>query len=277
MCSSDLQRQMRTIVEVVPRDAATVIEDQLLGVVTTSAGVAGLALVIALFFAIYGGMRAASGLIAALNVINEEPETRNIIKLTLRAAALTLAAILVALTGIVSGSVFAWLQTQTSTLIGPWSGFAFKLLTWLTAIALASTGFAVIMRYGPDRSRAKWRWLAPGAVLATILFLVVTFGFSVYVAYISDYNGTYGSLSAVVVFLMWLFLSAYAILLGALINAEAERQTLKDSTTGPERPLGQRGAVMADSDLIAGHSKELKEKRRRRQAEHLARKSTGAS
>lgn len=274
---SMVERQMRSLVEVVPSDAATLIEDQLLAVVTTSSGVTGFALLIALLFAIYGGMRAASGLIKALNVINEENETRGIVKITLRAAQLTLCAIGIALVGVISGSVFTWLQTQTSILIGSRAENLFSLLTWLFAIALGSLGFAVIMRFGPDRARAQWRWLTPGAVLATLLFIAVSFGFSMYVAFISDYNATYGSLSAIVVFLMWLFLSAYAILLGALVNAEAERQTFQDSTIGPEAPLGERGAVLADSTVLRGHALAMEEKKRRRKMESLARKSARKS
>jgi membrane protein len=241
-----VQRQMEAIVEVVPDEAAVLIQEQLLGAVNTSAGMTGFALAIALFFAIYGGMRAANGLIGALNIINEEHETRNIIKLTLRAAALTMAAIFIALTGLISGGVFAWLQTQTTVLIGPGTEFLFKLLAWTASILLGSAGFALIMRFGPDRRPAKWRWLAPGALLATLLWLLISFGFSLYVATISDYNATYGSLSAVVVFLMWLFVSAFGILAGALLNAEIERQVVIDTTVGPDLPRGERGAVLAD-------------------------------
>jgi len=246
-----VQRQMQAIVEVVPAEAATLIEEQLLGAVSANQGVTGVALAIALFFALYGGTRAANGMIGALNIINEEHETRNIITLTLRAFALTLAAIFIALTGLISGGIFAWLQTQTEYLLaegllGSGTAFLFKVLTWVAAILLGSAGFAVIMRFGPDRRPAKWRWLAPGALLATLLWLLISFGFSFYVAYISDYNATYGSLSAIVVFLMWLFLSAYGILAGALLNAEIERQTTIDTTCGPERPMGERGAVLAD-------------------------------
>ncbi len=243
-----VQRQMQAIVDVVPQEAAVLIEEQLLGAVSANSGVTGVALVIALFFAVYGGTRAANGMIGALNIINEEHETRSIVRLTLRQFALTLAAIFIALTGLISGGVFAWLQTQAEALIELGAGTAslFKLLTWIAAILLGSTGFALIMRYGPDRRAAKWRWLAPGALLATLLWLLISFGFSFYVAYVSDYNATYGSLSAVVVFLMWLFLSAYGILAGALMNAEIERQVICDTTVGPDRPRGERGAVLAD-------------------------------
>ena len=268
-----VQDQMQAIVRVVPLEAAKLIQDQLLQIVTTSSGVTGFALIIALFFAVYGGMRAASGMISALNVINEEHETRSFITLTVRAAALTLAAVLIALTGILSGGVFAWLQTQTSVYLGGVTAFLFKLLTWALAIALGTVGFALIMRYGPDRRPAKWRWLTPGSLLATVLWIAVSFGFSLYVAYISDYNATYGSLSAIVVFLMWLYLSAYGVLLGALLNAEIERQTYCDTTVGPARPAGERGAVLADQVDDAVPTRESLEKRKRRRAERALRRA----
>lgn len=260
-----VRQQMASIVDVVPPDVARLLEEQLLRIISTNSGVTGLALVIALFFAIYGGMRAASGMVSALNIINEERETRGFFAMTLRTAGLTLAAVMLALTGVLSGGVFAWLQTQTSVFLGDATQLLFKVLTWAAAIALGSAGFALIMRYGPDRRPAKWRWLAPGALLATLLWLAVSFGFSLYVAYISDYNATYGSLSAIVVFLMWLFLSAYGVLLGALLNAEIERQTFCDTTTGPTRPPGQRGAVLADviDDGVPSLSQLDKRKRHR--------------
>lgn len=219
-----VRRQMETIVDVVPPEAAQVLQQQLIQIVSTSSGVTGVALFIALFFAIFGAMRAANGMIAALNIVNEEHETRSFIAVSLRTAALTLAAIVIAITGVLSGGVFAWLQSQAAWFLGAATATLFKWLTWLLALALGTSGFALIMRFGPDRRPAKWRWLAPGAMLATLLWLAVSFGFSLYVAYISDYNATYGSLSAIVVFLMWLYLSGYGVLLGALLNAEIERQ-----------------------------------------------------
>lgn len=261
-----VQAQMQNIVEVVPGDVAELIESQLMRIVTTSTEATGVALFIALFFALFGGMRAANGMISALNIINEEHETRNVIKRYLRAAALTLAAIVLALTGILSGGIFAWLQVQTSDLIGESTSLLFKILAWVAAILLGSTGFAVIMRYGPDRRPAKWQWLTPGSLLATLLWLAVSFGFTLYVAYISDYNATYGSLSAIVVFLMWLFLSAYAVLIGALLNAEIERQIHEDTTAGPARPPGQRGAMLADILDSSVPTVDALEKRQRRHA-----------
>lgn len=241
-----VQSHMASLVKVIPPEAARLIERQLLRIISTSADVTGLALAVALFFAVYGAMRAAYGMISALNIINEERETRGMIALALRAAGLTVAAVLIALTGVLAGGIFAWLQMQTSVYLGESTQTLFKALTWVAAIALGSAGFALIMRYGPNRRPARWRWLIPGSVLATLLWIAVSFGFSLYVAYVSDYNATYGSLSAVVVFLMWLFVSAYGVLLGAVVNAEIERQIECDTTIGPEMPLGKRGAALAD-------------------------------
>ncbi|WP_157190086.1 YihY/virulence factor BrkB family protein [Novosphingobium sp. Rr 2-17] len=274
---STVRSQMQSIVGIVPTEVAKMLESQLIEIVTTSTGVTGLALIVALFFALYGGMRAASGMISALNIINEERETRGIIALTLRVAGLTLAAVFLALTGMIAGGAFAWLQTQTSTYLGEWTQFLFKLLTWAGAITLGTAGFAMIMRFGPDRRPAKWRWLAPGSLVATLLWIAVSFGFSAYVAYISDYNATYGSLSAIVVFLMWLFLSAYGVLLGALLNAEIERQTFCDTTTGHTRPAGQRGAVLADlvDDAVPTLRDLDRRKRSRAEAERSRADDTG--
>ena len=267
-----VRRQIGSLTTVLPAEARGLIEDQLIGVVTTSSGVAGITLVIALIFSIYGGMRAASGLIGALNVINDEHETRNFISLTARAAGLTSAAILIALTGIGSATAFAWLQTQAEGLIGGGWELLFKVLAWLLATILGSAGFALIMRYGPDRTPARWRWVAPGAVLATTSWIAISFGFALYVAYVSDYNATYGSLSAIVVFLMWLFLSALGVLAGALLNAEIERQTTVDTTTGPPVPAGQRGAVLADvvdgGTAVEEWKAKLERRRQRKRLRH---------
>lgn len=272
--ADSVRRQMEHITRVLPADAAHLLETQLLRIVSTSSGVTGIALVIALFFAIFGAMRAASGMISALNILNDEHETRGIIALGLRAVWLTLAAVLIALAGVISGAIFAWLQTQASLYLGEGTTLLFRVLTWIAAIALGSAGFALIMRYGPDRRPAKWRWLAPGSILATLLWIAVSIGFSLYVAYVSNYNATYGSLSAVVVFLMWLYLSAYGVLLGALLNAEIERQTWCDTTVGPDRPPGERGAVLADELDDGMPSLAQLEGRKRRRAEFVRHRAT---
>jgi membrane protein len=237
---------MQTIFELVPADAARLISDQLIAIVSTANSRAGLGLIIALVLSIYGAMRASSAIIQALNVIYEEDESRNFIMTTLLSAMLTIGAVVAAITGLLSAVALGYLKFLTD-LLGPAGVVTMQILTWVVAAAIASAAFAFIYRYGPDRARARWQWLTIGSVAATVMWLLATVGFGVYAANFANYNATYGALGAVVVLLMWLFVSSFAVLIGAEINAEAERQTAVDTTTGHELPMGERGARMADT------------------------------
>jgi membrane protein len=117
----------------------------------------------------------------------------------------------------------------------------------------------VLYRYGADRSDPKWSWASPGAVVATVAWILVSLLFSLYTANFGNYNETYGTLAGIVVVMLWLYLTAVVIILGAELNAEIERQTTRDSTTGPEQPLGERGATAADS--VGPTAEELRERR----------------
>lgn len=114
---------------------------------------------------------------------------------------------------------------------------------------LMMLALALLYRYGPSRATARFRWVSPGAVAATVLWLVASAAFSLYVSHFGSYDKTFGSLGAVVILLMWFYISAYVVCLGAELNAELERQTRRDSTTGPEKPIGSRGAYVADNKV----------------------------
>jgi membrane protein len=122
-------------------------------------------------------------------------------------------------------------------------------MRWVLMAALMVVALAVLYRYGPSRARARFQWISPGAIGATILWLIGSIAFSLYVRYFGSYDKTFGSLGAVVILLMWFYISAYVVCLGAELNAELERQTHKDSTTGAEKPIGQRGAYVADNKV----------------------------
>ena len=121
------------------------------------------------------------------------------------------------------------------------------ILRWGVLAEVLVVGMAALYRYAPDRDRAKWRWVTPGAVLATVFWVLGSVAFSIYSRVAGNFTETYGSLASVAVLLLWLLLSAYVIILGAEFDAEAERQTARDSTTGRRRPLGQRDAYAADT------------------------------
>lgn len=258
------------LARIAPPEVLTILRDQLLAIVTSSKTAQGFGLALALFFSLYGAMRAATAMIAALNIIYEEAETRSIVRTTLVAAAITVGMVGVAVIGIIAISLFAYVRIFLTDYLGATASALAQLATWVLAGALVSFTFAMFYRYAPDRRAAKWRWLSVGSVLSTLLWVTISLGFGFYASNLTDYNATYGSLSAVVVFLMWLFLSSYAVLIGAEVNAEAERQTFQDSTVGPDRPIGERGAFMADTVILDEASKAIMEKKRRRDAERHA-------
>jgi membrane protein len=210
---------IRTIVAIVPHDAAKLIQDQLVAVVVTSSGKTGFGLILALLLAVYGATRASSAVMAALNVVyDQQDEERGFIAGTFVSMGIIVGAVGVAVIGLLAATVLGWLQTLLDGL-GPIALFAIKLGTWLIAAVLASAAIGGAYRFGPNRAPAGWQWISMGSGLATFLWLLATVGLGLYISSFGNYNATYGSLSAVVVLLMWFYVSAYAILLGATVNA----------------------------------------------------------
>ncbi len=237
---------VRSLTTMMPASAASLIGEQLLNIVTTSGGKKGLGLLVALGVALYGAMKGAGAIITALNIAYDEKETRGFLRLNLTTLAITVGAVALAIAAMIA---IAALGTLDRLIPG-----APAFIIWLLKLgfyvllgAVAAGAAATLFRYAPDRDEARWVWLTPGSVAVTVLWLVLTVGFGVYVANFGSYDATYGSLGAVIVLLTWLYLSAYLIIMAAELNAELERQTARDTTKGPERPLGQRGADAADT------------------------------
>jgi membrane protein len=126
------------------------------------------------------------------------------------------------------------------------AGLLVSVLRWPLLAGVLIAGLAVLYRVGPSRKDARWQWLSWGSVAATGLLLVGSMLCSLYASYAPAQNKTYGAFFGVIVLLFWLFLSAFAVLLGAELNAELELQTRRDTTVGPPQPLGGRGAYVAD-------------------------------
>lgn len=237
---------VRSLTSVMPAEAARLIGEQLANIVSTSDGKKGFGLLIALAIALYGAMKGATAIITALNVAYDEEETRGFIHLNLVALGITACAVLVAVLAIFSITAMAAVETLFPELPAPLA-FLARLIPYLLMAVVGSAAAASLYRFAPNRSHARWVWLTPGSVLAALCWVLMTFGFGIYVANFGSYDATYGSLGAAVVTLTWLYLSAYVLLLGAEFNCELERQTARDTTTGPEQPLGSRGAFAADT------------------------------
>jgi membrane protein len=121
-----------------------------------------------------------------------------------------------------------------------------RYLPWILLVSLFSFAVAILYRVGPSRRPAKKRWVIPGVMFATLSWLLISSGFSRFVQEFGSYNKTYGGLSAVIVLLIWFWLTAFVVIVGAELNAELERHTTVDTTRGPPKPIGERGAAMAD-------------------------------
>ena len=240
-----VMNNVKSLTSVMPADAAKLVGEQLLNVVTTSGGKKGFGLLLALGVALFGARQAATAVITALNIAYEEKEKRGFIKLNLLALAMTAGSVLVAILATVAIAALGHLETLFPHLPG-WARVLGKIISYVALAAAAAAGAATLYRYGPSRDQAKWTWLTPGSVLTAVLWLLLTLGFGVYVSKFGNYNATYGSLATVVVLLTWLYLSAYVLLFGAEVNSELEHQTTADTTTGPDTPLGARGAWSAD-------------------------------
>ncbi|MCO6391432.1 YihY family inner membrane protein [Aliihoeflea aestuarii] len=181
----------------------------------------------------------------AMNVANQENEKRSFVKLNLISFCFTLGAMFLAIAFIFTvGVVPAILALLRLDDFGP---MLIAALRWPVMLMIIITGISLLYRFGPSREYAKWRWLSWGACFSSFVWIVMSFGFSWYLQNFADYNATYGSLGAVIGFMMWTWISTMIVIVGAEINAEMEHQTALDTTTGKTRPLGLRGATMADT------------------------------
>ena len=237
-------RDMTQLTSVMPADAAKLIGEQLMNVVTTSDGKKGLGLLLALALALFGARNGAGAVITALNIAYEEEEKRGFLRVNLLAIGITAAAVVVAMLALVAIAALGNLEGMMPSAPDPVIA-AGKIAAYLLLTLAGAGAAATLYRYGPSRQRARWVWLTPGSLFAALMWLGLTIGFGIYVANFGNYNATYGSLGAVVVTLTWLYLSSYILLFGAELNSELEHQTARDTTTS-DAPMGERGAWVAD-------------------------------
>ena len=209
-----------------PQEASGIITGQLQNIVGMAKSTAGLGLLVAILVSLYGAMKAAGGMVTALNIVFGVEEKRSFVRVTLLTLAITLGMVLafvIASLGISVVNLLARLLPDIGGLVN----FALQAGYWLgTAIAI-SLIIAALYHFAPDREERNWRWITPGSILATVVWIAATFLFSFYVKNFGSYNATYGSLAAVIIFLTWLYLSAYIVLLGAELNFVLERRSTK--------------------------------------------------
>jgi membrane protein len=242
---STVVRQVGDVLGAAPKEVRELVTTQLTSIVNGSSGAAGLAAVVGIVVALWSASSGMKQLIGAINMAYDEDEDRGFIRVRAISVAMTLGAIVFLVVAFGAIAVLPAALAKTGLPVG--GRIVVGVLRWIVLLFGLLAGLGVLYRYAPARSEARWEWLSPGAIFATVSWLIVSFLFSIYTANFGRYNETYGSLAAVVVVMLWLYLTAAVIIVGAEFNAEVERQTKRDSTTGPERPLGERQAVAADT------------------------------
>ena len=241
-----VKSQVQSLSSVLPQDAASVVGQQMLNLATAKSSGLGIGLVVSLLLALWSASGGVGNLIQAVNTAYDEKETRNFVKKRGLALALTV------------GAIFVFIVTTTLVAVFPAVANALNLgglpraglegLRWVVLLLVLMVALAVLYRVAPNRDDPKVKWVSVGAVVAVVVWALASVVFSLYVNLSGSYTKTYGPgvLAGIVILLMWLWLSIVAVLLGAEINAEMEKQTVKDTTTGPEKPLGERNALKAD-------------------------------
>lgn len=226
---SAVETQVNAMSGVLPSSARELVGTELHQIVSASGGALSTGAIIGVLFALWTASRGMSGMMSAMDVAYGETETRSFIRFNLVALGMTFALIVGGLLAIVLVAVVpAVVRSLSSVGGGGIVKWVVVIGEWPLLMIVIMSLLALLYRYAPDRHPPRWRWVTPGAIAGTVLWIIGSILFSVYVANFSNYNATYGSLGAVVVLLTWLYLSAFVVLLGAEINAEAEHQSRPD-------------------------------------------------
>lgn len=228
-----------------PAGALDIIREQMARIASGASSTLGLAFIGGLLVSLWSANAGIKSLFDALNIVYGEEEQRGFFRLNLISFTFTVLAIVFMLMAI---AVIVALPIALDFIgLGNATEIILRVGRWPVLLAGVVFALAVLYRYGPSRSVAQWRWLTWGSGFAALGWIIVSILFSWYAANYGSYNKTYGSLGAVIGFMIWLWLSIIVVLLGAELNAEMEHRTAKDTTTGQPRPMGLRGARMADT------------------------------
>jgi membrane protein len=234
-----------TIASVAPSGGIDVLREQMTRLASQGATTLGVSFLIGLAISLLTANSGVKAIFDALNIVYREEEKRSFIKLNAVTLFVTLGIVVFILLTLAAVVVLPVALTYIP--LPEVTALVVRIGRWPILFALVTLALAVLYRYGPSRTEPRWRWITWGSVSAAIVWLAASALFSWYVASFGSYNKTYGSLGAVVGFMTWIWISMIVVLLGAKLNAEMEHQTVYESTIGQPRPIGRRGARMADT------------------------------
>jgi membrane protein len=242
---ASVSEDMKPFFAILPPDAAKLLQDQLQSLVAPAHVRLGLGALISALLAFWSARQGIAAIMTATNIAYYERERRGFFTQVAISLGFTLSAVLAFLMMLVLG-VAVPLIVQVLPL-GPAAAAAILIVRWILLWLFAIGALTVVYRYAPDRRVPQWRWVTWGSAAAATLWLLGSALFELYVNHFSSYGATYGAIGGVIVLIMWFYLGGYAIVLGAEINAEMEHQTAVDTTEGPPKPMGKRGAYVADT------------------------------
>ena len=240
-----IAQQGADVVAALPQEAQPLIRDQLTSIASTSERALGFSLIISIVLALWTASGGTGNLMTAINIAYDEDETRGFVKRRGTALLLTFGAIIFVLLTLALVAVVP--AVLDALRLGTFINVVVQVIRWALLVVLVVIALAIVYRVAPDRDAPQFKWTSVGALVATGLWVLGSVAFSLYVNNFGSYNKTYGTLAGVVILLLWLYLTSYIVLLGAEINAESEKQTEKDTTTGPPVPMGERRAEAADT------------------------------
>jgi membrane protein len=239
-----VSRQIQSLSDQLPREAQTLLADQLTNIVDNSGGALTVSLIISILAALWSASGGTGNLITAVNLAYDEVETRGFVKRKALALGLTLGAILFVL---ITVALIAVVPIVLDSLpLGIVGTILAQVLRWVLLLGVMAGALSVLYRVAPDRDAPKFRWVSLGSVVVTVIWAVISLLFSIYVNNFGSYDKTYGAIAGVIVLMLWLQLTVFLVLLGAEINSETEHQTAHDTTEGEPKPMGTRDATMAD-------------------------------
>jgi len=241
---TDIHDQLDKVIAILPASSRDIILLQVSDITQQSNKVLSASAIGTLLLTIWSSSKGCQALITACNITYHQRNKRQFFMALVVRFLFSLGAIVVALVALLIIGILPIVLNLVG--LTELIDLMIQLITWPLLAIIFNLALAFLYRYAPHRTPAKWRWITPGSMLATLMWIIASIGFSYYVSQFASYNETYGSLGGVVIMLMWLYISAYIIIFGAAINASTEQQTLVDSTIGPEKAVGKRGAIVAD-------------------------------
>jgi membrane protein len=241
---AQVEQQMVQMADILPEKTHQLIANIMEQIAGKPQDALGWSLIVSVLFSLWSANKATHAVFVGVNIAYHEKDERGFIKMKALELLFTLGAII---TGILSISFVVGFPALIDNLNLPGVlQLVFAILRWLILAAIIYFALAVVYKIAPHRHNPKLKWVTPGSIFATVFWLIGSLLFSFFVNKFGNFDQTYGSIAAIIILMLWFFLTGFIVIMGAEFNSEIEHQTRVDTTVGEDRPMGERGAYYAD-------------------------------